>query len=161
MVNKDRLNQVTCIELLDDNASTFNKFKKNIKCGRPDEVVREMLSWKGKSNLDPFDYNTILDHACKLNERIVFDDGKYLLATSNDIIVLYKYESFDIKDRLGNNLEIGDKVLWVDPEKDARDLNRVWRIFDVQSEELVCIEDEFSEAEVLPNELISVKSLKL
>jgi hypothetical protein len=161
MYKNDTLMQITCIENLEDNATTFDELTKHIKLGRGDVAVREMLSWKGQSDLDPFEYGEILAHACRLNERIVYDDGVNLLAANNEIIVLYQYESIEIKDRLDNDLELGDEVIWVDPEKEARDLNRVWTIFDVQSEELVKIHDIASEAEVNPSELISIKALGL
>jgi hypothetical protein len=91
MYKNDTLKQITCIERLDDNAVYFDKLTKNIKCGRADEDVRDMVGWNAVSDLDPFDYEEILDHACSLNEKIVYDDGVYLLAANNVIIVLYKY----------------------------------------------------------------------
>ena len=94
MVNKDRLNQVTCIERLDDNAVYFDKLTKNIQCGRADEAVRDMVGWNAVSDLDPFTYSRILDMAKDMNERIVYDDGNYLLTANSVIIVLYQYESF-------------------------------------------------------------------
>lgn len=57
-----------------------------------------------------------------------------------------------IKDRKGNRIHLGSKVLWYDPEEDARDLSRVWTV-DELDEEIVFISDDFSEAEVYPNEL--------
>lgn len=161
MYRNDILFQVTCIELLDDNASEFNRLANKIKNGRPDEVAVEMLNWKGKSDLDPFTYDDILGIAKSLDERIVFDNSRLLLTYSRGMIILYRYEYFDIKDRLGKSLELGEPVIWADPDEEARDLNRVWTIFDVQSEELVRIHDISSEAEVNPKELISLKSINL
>lgn len=161
MYKNNTLRQITCIERLDDNATTFDKLTKHIKLGRGDEAVRYMISWKAVSDLDPYTYENVLEAASQFNERIVYDDGVNLLAANNVIIVLYQYESIEIKDRLDNNLELGDEVIWVDPEKEARDLNRVWTIFDAQSEELVKIHDIVSEAEVNPKELISIKALGL
>ena len=66
---------------------------------------------------------------------------------------------------LGDELEIGDKVLWADPDDDARDLNRVWEVYAIQSEELVKIstgklgEKGYSEAEVPPTELVKRSSI--
>ena len=66
---------------------------------------------------------------------------------------------------LGDELEIGDKVLWADPDDDARDLNRVWEVYDIQSEELVKIttgeptDEGYSEAEVNPSELVKKSSI--
>ena len=161
MNKRDRLVQVNCIERLDDNAKTFDKLTEYIQSGRPDFAVFEMASWNAVSDLDPYTYENILEAASQFNERIVFDNSTYLMTANNVIIVLYMYESIEVKDRLDNDLELGDEVIWVNPEKEARDLNRVWTIFDVQSEELVRIHDMFSEAEVNPNELISVKALNL
>lgn len=58
----------------------------------------------------------------------------------------------EIKDRKGQKLSIGAKVIWYDPEEEARDLSRVWTV-DSISDELINISDEYSEAEVLPNEI--------
>lgn len=58
----------------------------------------------------------------------------------------------EIKDRKGQKLCIGAKVIWYDPEEEARDLSRVWSV-DSISDELINISDEYSEAEVLPNEI--------
>ena len=161
MYKNNTLRQITCIERLDDNATAFDELTKHIKLGRGDEAVRQMLSWKAVSDLDPYTYENILEAASQFNERIVYDDGVNLLAANNEMIVLYQYESIEIKDRLDNNLELGDEVIWVDPEKKVRDLNRVWTICDVQSEVLVRIQDILSEEEVNPKELISTKALGL
>ena len=55
-------------------------------------------------------------------------------------------------DMKGRFLHGGDKVIWYDPDVKHRDLQRVWTV-DSISEELITIFDEFSEAEVFPNEL--------
>ncbi len=55
-------------------------------------------------------------------------------------------------DRNGNEIEVGSKVVWFDPDESARNTERVWKVYEV-NEEMVCIADDFSEAEVLPNEL--------
>ena len=57
-----------------------------------------------------------------------------------------------VTDRKGIEITLGAKVIWYDPEEDARDLSRVYTV-DTISEELVNISDEYSEAEVLSNEL--------
>lgn len=57
-----------------------------------------------------------------------------------------------VTDRKGIEITLGAKVIWYDPEEDARDLSRVWTVDDF-NEEIVNISDEYSEAEVLPNEL--------
>ena len=66
------------------------------------------------------------------------------------------------EDMFGDELEIGDKVLWADPDDEARDLNRVWEVYAIQSEELVKIytdQNYHSEAEVNPNELVKKSSI--
>ena len=56
-------------------------------------------------------------------------------------------------DRNNVEIKVGDKVIWYDPEIDARDLNRVWTI-DKITDEIVYISDDFSESEVFANELL-------
>ena len=58
-----------------------------------------------------------------------------------------------IKDRKGKILKKGQKVIWYDPEEEARDLSTVYKVDKVVSEEMVLISNEFSEAEVFPEEL--------
>lgn len=55
----------------------------------------------------------------------------------------------------GEELKIGDKVLWYDPDEKYRDLTRVYEIFDVQ-EDIISISDEYGESEVYANELEKV-----
>lgn len=59
-------------------------------------------------------------------------------------------------DRNGNEIEVGSRVVWFDPDESARDTERVWEVYEV-NEEMICIADEFGEAEVLPEELEVVK----
>lgn len=163
MRNKNLLIQVTSIERLDDNAAVFDKLQANIKYGRGDEVAREMSGFP-KSDLDPFTYDEIRSNPHYYAERIVFDDGQYVITNNeNSIIVLYEYpeeeEVPEVTDKFGNKLSVGDKVIWVDPDPVGRDLNRVYEVNDVHSEEIVWINDEFSEAEVPPQELILAKVL--
>jgi hypothetical protein len=65
----------------------------------------------------------------------------------------------DVYDWTGDKLEINDEVIWLDPEEDARDLRRVWTIYDIVNEELVKIADDASEAEVAPNELVKASNV--
>lgn len=64
-----------------------------------------------------------------------------------------------VQDRVGTPLEVGDNVLWFDPDLTAWELNkdRVYNVDEVVNEEMVRISDEFSEAEVLPHELVALK----
>ena len=91
MRNKNLLIQVTSIERLDDNAAVFDKLQTNINYGRGDEVAREMSGFP-KSDLDPYKYINILDWAVISGERIVFDNGQYVITNKeNSIILLYEY----------------------------------------------------------------------
>jgi hypothetical protein len=91
MRNKNVLVQVTSIESLNDNQFVFNKLQANILHGRGDEVVREIVGYP-KSDLDPYKYNNILDWALITGERIVYDDGHYVLTNrENQLIILYEY----------------------------------------------------------------------
>lgn len=164
MRNKNLLIQVTSIERLDDNAAVFDKLQNNIKYGRGDEVAREMSGFP-KSDLDPYTYENVLESAKQFDERIVFDNGEHVLANKNgQLIILYEYpeeeeEVPEVTDKFGNKLSVGDKVIWVDPDPVGRDLNRVYEVNDIPSEETIWINDDFSEAEVPPQELILAKVL--
>ena len=58
----------------------------------------------------------------------------------------------------GDELHIGDKVLWHDPYEEYRDLTRVYEIFDIQGD-IISISDEYGESEVYANELEKVLTL--
>lgn len=57
------------------------------------------------------------------------------------------------KDRKGKSLKVGQKVIWFDPEVEARDLSEVYVVDKIHNEEIVLISNKFSEAEVNPCEL--------
>ena len=59
----------------------------------------------------------------------------------------------EAKDKNGKIIHTGDNVRWCDPEESARDLKRVWTVDEIHSEECVLISDEYSQAEVIPEEL--------
>ena len=168
---KEYLNQVSSVENLEDNGTFFDELVKNIKKGRADLAVSEMLTI-AHSDRDTMSYNDLLESARSLNERIVYDNGLHVLTASGDIITLYQYVGAE--DMLGDELEIGDKVLWADPDDEARDLNRVWEVCAIQSEELVKIctgepthyepnglkvVGDYSEAEVSPSQLVKRSSI--
>lgn len=58
----------------------------------------------------------------------------------------------------GEELKIGDKVVWHDPDEEYRDLTRVYEIFDIQGD-IISISDEYGESEVYANELEKVLTL--
>lgn len=58
-----------------------------------------------------------------------------------------------VKDRKGKALKKGQKVIWFDPEVEARDLSEVYVVDKIHNEEVVMISNKFSEAEVNPCEL--------
>ena len=55
-------------------------------------------------------------------------------------------------DRNGNVLNVGDRVLWYDPSEEFRDLQRVYKIFDIDGD-IIRISDERSEVECPASEL--------
>jgi len=168
---KEYLNQVSSVENLEENGTFFDELIKSIKKGRADAAVNELVTMP-RSDRDTMTYNDLLESARSLDERIVFDNGLHVLTASKDIITLYEYVGAE--DMLGDELEIGDKMLWADPDDEARDLNRVWEVCAIQSEELVKIctgehthyaangckvVGDYSEAEVNPNELVKKSSI--
>lgn len=63
------------------------------------------------------------------------------------------------KDRNGNQLVVGGYAKWYDPDESYRDLERVYEIVKISGDDddaIVLIADGFSEAEVLPSELMVV-----
>lgn len=58
-----------------------------------------------------------------------------------------------VKDRKGKSLKVGQKVIWFDPEVEARDLSEVYVVDKIHNEEVVMISNDYSEAEVNPCEL--------
>jgi hypothetical protein len=56
------------------------------------------------------------------------------------------------KDINNKRIKVGSHVIWYDPEVECRDLTRVYEVFDI-SDDMVCIADDYSEAEVYASEL--------
>ena len=156
------LNQVSCIENTEENGVFFDELVKGIKTGNACCVVKELVTLPS-SDRDLLTYEDILDSARALDERIVYDDMTYVLTASKDIMTLYEY--CNVTDMLDDTLEEGEEVLWADPDDSARDLNRVWKVYDIHSPELVKIttgeptDKGYSEAEVNPSELVKKSSI--
>ena len=156
------LNQVSCIENTEENGVFFDELVKDIKTGNACCAVKKLVTLPN-SDRDLLTYEDILDSARALDERIVYDDMTFVLTASKDIMTLYEY--CNVTDMLGDTLEEGDEVLWADPDDSARDLNRVWVVYAIRSEELVKISTGkvgkrgYSEAEVPPSELVKKSSI--
>ena len=90
MDRKENLVQVTCIERLTENQKVFDKYLDEIADGNSKAVVTEMATW-AKSDRSPMPYKEVLNLAQSLDERIVYDDGKYVLTSNGAFITLYKY----------------------------------------------------------------------
>jgi len=90
MDRKNNLVQVTCIERLTENKNVFDTYLSYIAKGNSNAVVMEMITW-AKSDRNPITYDAVLDLAHSLDERIVYDDGKYVLTSSEVFITLYQY----------------------------------------------------------------------
>jgi hypothetical protein len=156
------LNQVSCVENTEENGVFFDELVKDIKTGNGCCAMKKLVTLPN-SDRDLLTYEDILDSARTLDERIVYDDMFYVLTASKDIITLYEY--CKVEDMLGDTLEEGDEVLWADPDDSARDLNRVWKVYDIHSPELVKIsagkvgKRGYSEAEVPPCELVKKSSI--
>ena len=150
---KNRVKQIMSIERLDDNAHYFDHYTDMIKCGHPWNVVCEMRDTKSPSDLDPYTYEQILESAKKFNERIVFDNGDYLLTANNTIIVLYQYCDYEVYDWNGDQLKVGDKVVWLSPsDKEKRDLRKEWTVRIIINEKLIKIGDDNGKTLLLMSE---------
>ena len=62
------------------------------------------------------------------------------------------FETEAVKDRKGRVLKEGDSVKWYDPEEEYRDLNRIYKVYEI-SDSCILIADDNSEVEVFPEEL--------
>lgn len=60
-----------------------------------------------------------------------------------------KYQALDMCGRL---VRIGDKAVWYDPDRSARDTERIWEVYDIRGE-IVYLADDYGEAEVYPHEI--------
>ena len=58
-----------------------------------------------------------------------------------------------VKGRFSHIISIGDKVHWYDPQIEYRDLERIYEVTEIQSDEMVWISDDCSEVEVNAYEL--------
>ena len=65
-----------------------------------------------------------------------------------------------VVDKNGTRIDQGDEVQWCDHEEEARDLERIWTVNSINGN-IVLISDDYSEAEVLPSELIVCKKQDL
>ena len=62
------------------------------------------------------------------------------------------------KDKNGNEIKIGSKVRWYDPEEECRDLSRIYEVYDIDEENteddaIIDIFDDYSEVQVFADEL--------
>lgn len=58
-----------------------------------------------------------------------------------------------VKDRFSHIISIGDKVRWYDPQIEYRDLERIYEVTEIQSDEMIWISDDYSDVEVNACEL--------
>ena len=56
-------------------------------------------------------------------------------------------------DKNGKPIKVDSKVIWYDPERSARDLKRVWTVWQISGDIVYITDDNGGEAEVFPNEL--------
>lgn len=58
-----------------------------------------------------------------------------------------------VKDRFNRPISIGDQVRWYDPQIEYRDLERIYEVTDIQSDEMIWISDDYSDVVVNACEL--------
>ena len=86
----------------------------------------------------------------------VYGAAKDVVSNLSPYIQDYIDDMENYIDMKGNMLEIGDKVIWYDPEEKERDLNRVWNIYGFDGD-IIYISDSYGEAEVYAKELEKVE----
>lgn len=64
-------------------------------------------------------------------------------------------EDYDYTDRNGKQIKVGSKVVWYDPEKEARDLKRIWTVVEMNGDIILIHTSDMyeSDAEVFADEL--------
>lgn len=81
--------------------------------------------------------------------QIVKESIRKVLRGSDDFD---EFENEEFVDKDGQPIQKGSKVIWFDPERSARDLKRIWKVYDMGGD-IVYIADDYGEAEVFPQEL--------
>lgn len=81
--------------------------------------------------------------------QIVKESIRKVLRGSNDFD---EFENEEFVDKDGQPIQKGSNVIWFDPERSARDLKRMWTVYDMGGD-IVYIADDYGEAEVFPQEL--------
>lgn len=81
--------------------------------------------------------------------QIVKEGIRKVLRGNNDFD---EFENEEFVDKDGQPIQKGSKVIWFDPERSARDLKRIWKVYDMGGD-IVYIADDYGEAEVFPQEL--------
>ena len=94
------------------------------------------------------------EEAIEISENADYDMGQIFENLQKDGDTDAVEVDDEAVDMNGNPIKVGSKVKWYDPDESARDVSRVWSVFDVKSDgEIVCISDDYGEAEVFPQEL--------
>lgn len=119
---------------------------------RAEKFKKDLEDWWNPENPAFEEYTDDPDHFC------VWEDGYY---NNNHINMMITEKEVDGGDETqydmdGNPVHINDKVIWYDPDVEARDLERIYTVYDVHGE-IVRISDDYSEAEVFSEELKIVK----
>lgn len=92
------------------------------------------------------------EEAIEISETADYDMGQiFENLQKDDDTDAVEVEDDEVVDMNGNPIKVGSKVKWHDPDESARDLSRVWSV--KNDGEIVCISDDYGEAEVLPQEL--------
>ena len=147
------------------NCKLFDEQVDFIRIGRPDIAIDAIMrNYRPLENDTLMTYNDVMREVMKYRGRIAFDNGKYMLSIGSGYMTLYCYIG-ETSDMLGNNLELGDKVLWANPDDEYRDLNDVWEVGIIYPDgkvRIYLIDDSVTYpvlAEVNPSELVLKSSI--
>ena len=160
MKNNGYLILVANIENTEENGCTFDEMTQAIKDGNPASIIPDLDMYEDFDlKKEPITYRQVVENILEYDERIVFDDGKHLIAMHDDFLITL-YEWVYPHDKLGNTLQINDEVIWVNPDEDERDLNRTWIVYIIQSNKMVKITTDVDfQAEVPSSELIKKSAI--
>ena len=157
MKNNGYLILVANIENTEENGFAFDEMVQAIKGGEPASIICDLEMYEDFNlKKEPITYRQVVENILEYDERIIYDDGEYLIAMHDDFLIVL-YEWVYAHDKLNNALNLGDEILWVNPDEVARDLNRPWIITSIPSIDKVRITSDVyfhSEEEVPASEVI-------
>ena len=122
------------------------------------EQQKDYLDEKIKSGIENnrkgrFNLKIVREHGEPVPGAQVFVNQKsHEFRFGANIFMIDEFENEEFVDKDGQPIQKGSKVIWFDSGRSARDLKRIWKVYDMGGD-IVYIADDYGEAEVFPQEL--------